>query len=418
MKNKRLILTLLLVLGLVSITVGVTYAFFNYTRTGIANNLGTGRIYFNTSQNGRLQLTNIFPVKSTDINTNTLDTVTVGIVGDTTYTDGEEFLISLVDVNNTVNNKKIPIKYIATYEANSESVIGTSSSEYWTARNNKDANIYLLNGTGAVEENKQVLVGYIDNGDTGINGTLTIKAYIDGDRIAISDTYDETESDNMGTTTEWVDGRTVFTTTEWNSFQTSGTPISFKIKAESNEGIWVTEPVLSTIGYVVSSTSMSIGQAIPTGVNVRTNPTDAMADWSAITGVANDTRPYYLKYVLNQNNEIEESYVEFVVTEDMATANPGMIVGTYTLKGGDSGAAFEENINVIKTAFDYENYPDRCRYQTDPDRFSCGSSEPLTAFLRNDGTAFVTSGSLSLKPTYDTLINGCNIDNDGSSNCE
>ncbi len=41
----------------------------------------------------------------------------------------------------------------------------------------------------------------------------------------------------MGTTNNWVDGRTVLTTTEWNSL--SSNPISFKIRAESNEGIWV-----------------------------------------------------------------------------------------------------------------------------------------------------------------------------------
>ena len=43
----------------------------------------------------------------------------------------------------------------------------------------------------------------------------------------------------MGTTNEWVDGRTVFTTTEWNSLQQNG--VSFQVKVEANEGIWVEE---------------------------------------------------------------------------------------------------------------------------------------------------------------------------------
>ena len=230
------VFTLVLMLGT------VTYAFFNYTRTGSANNIKTGRIYFNSEQDGSLQLTNIFPVKSTDVNPNNLDSVTVAITGDTTYTDGEEFEITLTSVNDTFNGKKIPINYIATYTANTDAVIGTSSDDYWNARNNKDASIYTLTETGSVEEGKQILVGYIDNGDTGINGTLTIKAYIDADRIAITDTYDENETDDMGTTTNWVNGRTVLTTTEWNSFKNSETPISFKIRAESNEGIWVDRP--------------------------------------------------------------------------------------------------------------------------------------------------------------------------------
>ena len=41
----------------------------------------------------------------------------------------------------------------------------------------------------------------------------------------------------MGTTSEWVNNRTVFTTEEWNSLQTNG--ISFQIKVEANEGTWV-----------------------------------------------------------------------------------------------------------------------------------------------------------------------------------
>ena len=45
--KKKLIITLLLVIGLVSITIGVTFAFFNYTRTGSENTLSVGRIYFN-----------------------------------------------------------------------------------------------------------------------------------------------------------------------------------------------------------------------------------------------------------------------------------------------------------------------------------------------------------------------------------
>ena len=103
----------ILLIGLV----GVTYAFFNYTRTGSANSLGTGRIYFNTTQGEELTITNIFPMTSTQATNATLDTVTVGIAGDTTCADGEEFEITLVDVTNTVNGKQVPMNYIATYTA-------------------------------------------------------------------------------------------------------------------------------------------------------------------------------------------------------------------------------------------------------------------------------------------------------------
>ena len=47
------VFTLVLMLGT------VTYAFFNYTRTGSRNIIKTGRISFSTEQNGTLNLTNI-----------------------------------------------------------------------------------------------------------------------------------------------------------------------------------------------------------------------------------------------------------------------------------------------------------------------------------------------------------------------
>ena len=44
----------------------------------------------------------------------------------------------------------------------------------------------------------------------------------------------------MGTTNNQAIGKTVFTTSEWNSIQ--GSPLSFKVKVEANEGIWVDDP--------------------------------------------------------------------------------------------------------------------------------------------------------------------------------
>ncbi len=49
----------------------------------------------------------------------------------------------------------------------------------------------------------------------------------------------------MGTTNDWIMGREVFTTEEWNSFQTN--PLSFKVKVESNEGIWVEQEKFLTM---------------------------------------------------------------------------------------------------------------------------------------------------------------------------
>ncbi len=224
------IFTLILTLG------SVTYAFFNYTRTGQANTLKTGNISFNSTQDNTISLTNVFPTSSTNLNSTNSDTVTINITGDTTYSEGIEYKVTLDQVNNTINGKEIPISFNVT-----ASNLGTKDSSYYTNRGGATP-IYNLTETGQVEDGKYILVGYISQGSTGVNGSIDVTAFIDTDRVAISDTVSRIDNGNLiygETTGEWIAGRTVFTTSEWNSFQI--TPISFKVKVEANEGIWVEE---------------------------------------------------------------------------------------------------------------------------------------------------------------------------------
>ena len=299
MNNRKITMAIIgIAIGLV-ILVGTTYAFFNYTRTGGINNIGTGRIFFNTNQTDTINMTNVFPMTSTEAENANLDSLTLTITGDTTYDSGEEYLISFSSVNNTINGKKIPISYIATVNN-----VGNNSNNYWGTRGGS-TNTYTINSTGNVTDDGRILMGYITNGATGINGTLTIKAYVDASRIAITDTlagdkyvvntsmdstalsecvsylnslnattafcngtgsitisgdtvtFQEALDGNKftstqltylenhgiiihytnGTTSEWVNGREVFTTDEWNSLATNG--LSFKVRAESNEGLWL-----------------------------------------------------------------------------------------------------------------------------------------------------------------------------------
>ena len=57
--------TILMIIGimilLVSIT-GITFAFFNYTKTGGANVIKTGNIEFNMTQGKTINLQNVFPM--------------------------------------------------------------------------------------------------------------------------------------------------------------------------------------------------------------------------------------------------------------------------------------------------------------------------------------------------------------------
>ena len=55
------------------------------------------------------------------------------------------------------------------------------------------------------------------------------------------------------TSSNWVNGRVVLTTDEWNSLQANG--VSFKIKVEANEGIWVSEQgnTMTAIPYEINN---------------------------------------------------------------------------------------------------------------------------------------------------------------------
>ena len=230
-KNKKhTLIALLLAVGLISITVGVTFSFFNYTRTGGANVLAVGRIYFNSTQGTSINLTNVFPVKSTELENNAnVGSVTLTITGDTTYDEGLEYLVSADQVVNTVSGKQVPIGTEVTVTN-----LGTSDDSYFTNRGG-NTSIYKILSKDTIKEDGELVVGYITKGATGVNGTVTIKAFIDANKIAITDTPDENS--------EWQQERTVFSTTEWNSLQSSG--LSFKLKVEANEGVWVEEPLTS-----------------------------------------------------------------------------------------------------------------------------------------------------------------------------
>ncbi len=260
MMNKKTLVSIVAILGILTLITGVTVAFFNYTRTGSANSIAVGRIYFNTTQNGSITFSNVFPISSTDALTDTTNakTMSITVVGDTDYDKGIEYLVTASDVNMNVGNKQLPL----TIEISTTGTgLGTAETgNYYANRNSYTTSKYKVEYKGTLEEGSHILVGYIAPNATsgtieGINGTINFKAYIDKDRIAISDTYDGTESDNMGTTTEWVNNRTVFTTTEWNSIS-GNTSLSFKIKVEANEGIWVEKEVPTPV--VVSNSCFGV----------------------------------------------------------------------------------------------------------------------------------------------------------------
>ena len=236
-KNKKQMFIVITAFALVLLLGTTTYAFFNYTRTGEANTIRVGRISFVSRQQQTITLTDLFPIDPEEPNimndTTKVGTLEIEIEGDTDYVGGIEYLVTTTNPHiYTSEGTIVPISLDVTVSG-----LGSPNNNYFTARNSKDTTMYKILSAGEVVGEQQLLVGYIKKNTTsgtaeGVNGSITIKAYIDENKIAITDTPDENS--------EWQRGRTVISTEEWNAIKTSG--VSFQVKVEANEDIWVGEP--------------------------------------------------------------------------------------------------------------------------------------------------------------------------------
>ena len=124
-----------------------------------------------------------------------------------------------------------------------------------------------------------------------------------------------------GTTTEWIEGRTVLTEDEWNNLQGNNT-LRFRVQAESREGVWVEEPAQGTIESCEECKFMYLANilmyttwnmfgwddansvAIPETPSVLTSGLyDNYEELIATTG-----KSYFLGVKLNSNNEVTNAY--------------------------------------------------------------------------------------------------------------
>ena len=245
MRKQIIYLSGVLAAIIVIAVVGVTYAFFNYTRTGGTNTFGTGRLNFNAEQGDEVTLSDLFPITAVgEITPETpgVGSVVLHVTGDTNYSRGIEYVVTAVNVTGS-NGSSLPISLNISYEANGQGkTIGEEDENYFTNRGG-DSSIYQVLTTDTISEGKKLVVGYIAPDETGIDGNIVIMAYLDASNIAITDTYPEeqTDTNNDGyldeTSEDWVNQRTVFTTEEWNALSAGG--VSFQIKVEAQEGVWV-----------------------------------------------------------------------------------------------------------------------------------------------------------------------------------
>ena len=127
--------------------------------------------------------------------------------------------------------------------------------------------------------------------------------------------------------------------------QTLNLSFSVTYVQSDNNVVAVNHPV-QTIYTVNINSAIVIGQSIPNFMIRYGTPQEAMA--------AINNKPYYLKHIV-MNNVIKESYVEFVVTPEMAATNPEMTVGTYTFRGFNTYENVNGNLRCKTEYYDSEN---------------------------------------------------------------
>lgn len=278
-QSKQILLSVIGVAILVVAVVGVSFAFFNYTRTGTENSVSTGKIDFLSTQSGTLALRNVFPITAEQLETQSANgytgakdygEVVVTVQGNTTYSQGIDYLVTAAGVDFTSGESGIalPVNVEVTPDS-----LGNASTDNALARTTDVATgnadkVITRNYTSStpLTTGDVLAKGHIATdaagatdaanyqGATRINGTLTIKCYLDASKIAISDTLAQDVSNNAstpasgniqvagyvnGTAVNWVNGRLVLTTAQWNALTSDTLKFSVKVEAIETGGRYV-----------------------------------------------------------------------------------------------------------------------------------------------------------------------------------
>ena len=225
-QNILIVLGLMVLIGLMG---GLTYAFFNYTKTGDTNLLTLGNIEFSSNYTS-ISLGNAFPVPKSSIqNSGTgMSDLAVSITGKTTYAGGIDYRIKAVEVSVEAGEKNIPISLHVSQDG-----LNTNGNEIM---------LFSFEDGAQVTEDAEFAAGHIVQGTTTVEGSVMLKAYVDAASVVISDTYGE----NGETVASFGEGKTVLTTEEWNALQGESGGVSFKIKVEAEEG----NDKAGAIGYI------------------------------------------------------------------------------------------------------------------------------------------------------------------------
>ena len=181
-----------------------------------------------------------------------------------------------------------------------------------------------------------------------------------------------------------------------------------------NTAIDKPQPYVYTVNMYDSSVTTPqynavwLNQTFPTSITQYQTPSEAL---TAIATASSQNLPFYLKHKI-ENDVVTESYVEFVVTPEMAAANTGMVAGTYTLRGGINESSLTDKPIYIQNAKTiYDAFGTNC--STNPyattitsSNFNCSVSG-LFAFAGANGSVASSSSG-----------DGCSVNYDGCSSCD
>lgn len=227
--SKQVLLSVIGVAILVVAVVGVSFAFFNYTRSGQVNTVETGKIYFNSEQNQAIRIENFFPTIPNGTPSNNTSTAVISITAYTSWEDGIDYRISASEVSNDYNIANVPVSVLVTPSASLN--VGAANTDTKVLSNGYATAATLPNGGG------ELMTGHIKGDGNTVTGTVTVEASISNE-IAITDTLVGEEASTAyvnGTTGQsgWVGQRTRMTTTQWNALKEH--PLTFRLKVEARE---------------------------------------------------------------------------------------------------------------------------------------------------------------------------------------
>ena len=370
MNKKNKVASILVILGIIFTLIGSTFAYFNATLVGNAPVNATS-YKFDLSLN--VNLVNPSTAPSHGYNLVPLDEsdIPAAISGNCTDNDGYAAcrIYELVFTNNsgqavTLNGQLAPTTNTFTNLKYSTTAIGAQKSTL-TAGNDlgtSSVTAGFQNLTIPIGTSRMYVMIYLNSLNTAqpINGNATLNA-----------------------------------------------AVSFVDASGGNQLYAQFGPDYVYTGY--NGTNATIGQ--PISVTTYQSPEAAMAALKT-AGDGTTNYPFFLAHVLGANDNVSESYVGFVVTSEMAASNPGMVAGTYYLRGGDNGASFVENAKTIYDAFGgvgcyLDGNSGGNPYTTTPSSFFYCKVSGLLANANSNGNV-----SAAVIAGFD-----CGVDSGGVSNC-